>query len=391
MESLARPRIWTERVEYLISVAAIIPCPPTIKQLSPPLGFARLPLEGIIVVMRVEKIFRPFNLAGGAAERSHPISIIPPSVLIILIWAFFCCQGDTERNGPAMDTRAGVEDFEAEIAVPGRIVFQSDLDGDDEIYLLQGKQILKLTDNTWDDRYPRWSPGGQQIAYVANPRGHFDLHLMDDQGGRISSLTDSPEDEVDLAWFADGKAIAYSVEFKKMLGSERSVWRIDLATRRRARLLPDFFGSHQLPDLSPRFPQVAFTGKKGFGWDVFLADLPDQGIHQLTRKGTGCRPRFSPDGRQIAYVSGEADGKGDVWIMGVDGQEPRRLTLRPDAYDYFPSWSPDGKRIVFCSNFKDKYAHKGEWGLYLVDLAESRVILLFDSPGRDVFPDWHGP
>ncbi|MFZ2054909.1 MAG: hypothetical protein WAU81_12035 [Candidatus Aminicenantales bacterium] len=41
------------------------------------------------------------------------------------------------------------------------------------------------------------------------------------------------------------------------------------------------------------------------------------------------------------------------------------------------------------SSLKDKYADKGEWGLYLVDLDGGRVTRLFDSPGRDVFPDWH--
>jgi len=212
---------------------------------------------------------------------------------------------------------------------------------------------------------------------------------MDKQGGESRSLTDSPDDEVDVAWFPEGAGIAFSAESKKILGRKRSLWRLDLATGEKSRLLPQFSGSHQLPDLSPRLPQVAFTGKKGFGWDVFIGDLSDQTIHQMTSNGKGCRPRFSPDGRQIAYVSTEADGKGDIWVMGVDGREPRRLTLRSDAFDYFPSWSPDGTRIVFCSNLKDKYADKGEWGLYLFNLDSGRVERLFDSPGRDVFPDWH--
>jgi hypothetical protein len=38
---------------------------------------------------------------------------------------------------------------------------------------------------------------------------------------------------------------------------------------------------------------------------------------------------------------------------------------------------------------KDKYADKGEWGLYLLDASDGRVVRLFDSAGRDVFPDWH--
>jgi Tol biopolymer transport system component len=279
--------------------------------------------------------------------------------------------------------------LETEMAIPGAIVFQSDLDGDDEIYLIQGRRVEKLTDNTWDDRYPRWSPDGRKIAYTANPKRNFDLFVMDKKGREVRPLTDTPEDEVDVAWFPDGTRVAYSIEFKKTLGKKRRIERLDLASGEKSRLLPGFSGSQQLPDLSPRLPQAAFTGKKGFGWDVFLADLEDQSIRQMTFNGKGCRPRFSPDGQRLAYVSAEADGKGDIWIMGVDGGEPQQLTLRSDAFDYFPSWSPDGTRIVFCSNLKDKYADKGEWGLYLLDVEAGRVTRLFDSPGRDVFPDWH--
>ncbi|MDH4271861.1 MAG: DPP IV N-terminal domain-containing protein [Candidatus Aminicenantes bacterium] len=339
--------------------------------------------------MRVERFLRAIRRLAGAAGRSTAHPVVLMSILVALFGFLSCGQGDTARRDPGAGSRGAIGPQEAEIPISGRIVFQSDLDGDDEIYLLQGRRIEKLTDNTWDDRYPRWSPDGEKIAYTANPRGNFDVFVRDMSGGKVSPLTDSPEDEVDVAWFPDGTGIAYSAEFKKTLGKKRSIERLDLASGERSRLLPGFSGSHQLPDLSPRLPQVAFTGKKGLGWDVFLGDLKDQSIRQMTLNGKGCRPRFSPDGQRIAYVSAEADGKGDIWIMGVDGREPRRLTLRSDAFDYFPSWSPDGARIVFCSNLKDKYADKGEWGLYLIDLDGGRVTRLFDSPGRDVFPDWH--
>jgi Tol biopolymer transport system component len=339
--------------------------------------------------MRFDEFFEAIRRPSGLSGRSAVPLLILTSGLAVLTFFLSCCQGDDGQHELGVGLQVPMENLEAEMDVSGGIVFQSDLDGDDEIYLLQGRRIEKLTDNSWDDRYPRWSPDGEKIAYTANPRGSFDLFVMDKRGGEISPLTASPEDEVDVAWFPDGKGIAFSAEFKKTLEKERSIWRLDLATGERSRLLPGFSGSHQLPDLSPRLSQVAFTGKKGFGWDVFLGDFSDQTIRQLTFNGKGCRPRFSPDGRQIVYVSSEADGRGDIWVMGVDGREPQRLTLRPDAFDYFPSWSPDGARIVFCSNLKDKYADKGEWGLYLVDLAGGRVQRLFDSPGRDVFPDWH--
>jgi len=279
--------------------------------------------------------------------------------------------------------------LEPAIEVSGSIVFQSDLDGDDDIYLLRGRQIIRLTDNGWDDRYPRWSPDGTKIAYLANPKNKFDLFIMEDRGDRVTQVTDSPEEETDLSWTPDGLGIAFSVETRRALGKQRSIWMADLASGEKNRLVPGFSGSHQLPDLTSRLSRIAFTGKKGTGWDVFITGLENQSVTELTRGGKSCRPRFSPDGERIAYVSHEADGKGDIWTMEADGSHPRRLTVRDDAYDYFPSWSPDGTQIVFCSNLKDKYADKGEWGLYLIDLADGRVTLLFDSPGRDVFPDWH--
>jgi TolB protein len=62
---------------------------------------------------------------------------------------------------------------------------------------------------------------------------------------------------------------------------------------------------------------------------------------RLTTGGGWSRPRFSPDGRQIALLRG-----GRLWTMKADGSAKRRLTTRAAAG---PSWSPDGKWIAFAS------------------------------------------
>ena len=91
-----------------------------------------------------------------------------------------------------------------EISFSGSIVFQSDLDGDNEIYVLTSAGLKKLTDNAWDDRYPRWSPDGKRIAFSANPAGNFDLFVMDADGQSPAAVTSFPEDELDVAWSPDG-------------------------------------------------------------------------------------------------------------------------------------------------------------------------------------------
>ncbi|MEU4688420.1 hypothetical protein [Actinoplanes sp. NPDC023714] len=75
------------------------------------------------------------------------------------------------------------------------------------------------------------------------------------------------------------------------------------------------------------------------GGDVYTSKGTTE--KRLTTGGTAARPRWSPNGRQIAYLN-----RGQLWTMNADGSNQRRLTTRPAAG---PSWSPDGKWIAFSS------------------------------------------
>src|SRR5947209_5650474 len=63
--------------------------------------------------------------------------------------------------------------------------------------------------------------------------------------------------------------------------------------------------------------------------------------------GRELEPRFSPDGRWIAFT-GEYDGNLDVYVVSVDGGDPRRLTYHPGP-DLVQGWTPDGKQVLFSS------------------------------------------
>ena len=58
-------------------------------------------------------------------------------------------------------------------------------------------------------------------------------------------------------------------------------------------------------------------------------------------------PSWSPDGRKILFVS-ERDGNFEVYVMNPDGSGRRNLTRHP-GHDSAPSWSPDGRKIVFTT------------------------------------------
>jgi tricorn protease len=83
--------------------------------------------------------------------------------------------------------------------------------------------------------------------------------------------------------------------------------------------------------------------------DVWLAPVAGGLARRLTTHvGVETYPRFSPDGRTIAFT-GQYDGNADVYVVSADGGEPTRLTWHPSA-DIVRDFTPDGKNVVFISS-----------------------------------------
>ena len=97
------------------------------------------------------------------------------------------------------------------------------------------------------------------------------------------------------------------------------------------------------PDVSAT--QIAFV----YAGDIWLA--PKQGgvaVRLSSPRGEESFPRFSPDGKTLAY-SANYDGNTDVYTVPVQGGEPTRLTWHPMA-DRVLDWHPDGTRVLFASS-----------------------------------------
>ncbi len=91
--------------------------------------------------------------------------------------------------------------------------------------------------------------------------------------------------------------------------------------------------------------QVAFA----YGNNLWVASRDGGDARRLTTfQGVTTNPRFSPDGRSIAF-SGQYAGNTDVYVVPTEGGEPRRLTWHPGA-DVVQGWTPDGSRVLFASS-----------------------------------------
>jgi TolB protein len=94
----------------------------------------------------------------------------------------------------------------------------------------------------------------------------------------------------------------------------------------------------------------------------------------------GYAPSWSPDGKQLAYISTK-NGSPDIYLMSADGTGERLLL--PSGSKYIinttaPGWSPDGKWLCFSSN---------TGGIYITSIDGKRVLQLTQT-GSDMHPAW---
>lgn len=140
--------------------------------------------------------------------------------------------------------------------------------------------------------------------------------------------------------------------------------------------LPDSSAAQAPDSVGVAVPKVPSLVAYVRGGDVYVSKGAKE--KRLTRGGTHARPRWSPDGKSIAYLNG-----GLVWVMRADGTAQRRLSSRAAAG---PSWSPDGKWIAFAS-----LSCSGGPGVYRVPAApakkEPEVLFPRDCRGEALPPE----
>lgn len=101
--------------------------------------------------------------------------------------------------------------------------------------------------------------------------------------------------------------------------------------------------------------------------------------------GNGYMPRFSPDGKTIAYVKYSSDAKScSIWTMELDGSNQIQITDAKKGFAYNPRWSPDGKRLVFQSFKKDKK----DFDLYIININGENLTQLTVNKSYDAEPYW---
>jgi len=174
-----------------------------------------------------------------------------------------------------------------------------------------------------------WSQDGERIT----------LKVADADGHNPQTIVSSKEPIMSPAWSPDGRRLAY-VSFEE---HKSAIFVQELTTGRRERVAA-YPGINSSPAWSPDGNRLALTLSKDGNPEIYLLDLLSRALHRLTDSpGIDTEPAWSPDGRQIAYIRFPDDGPGppetnELWLVGVDGQGPRRLGQGTDLAPFSADW-----------------------------------------------------
>ena len=104
------------------------------------------------------------------------------------------------------------------------------------------------------------------------------------------------------------------------------------------------------PAWSPDSRQLAYVSFEGSKSSIFIQNLRSGNRFQVSSKpGINGAPAFSPDGRKLVITLGGVDGNPDIYVLDINSRRTKRLTTHR-AIDTEGTWSPDGRYIYFTSD-----------------------------------------
>ena len=271
-----------------------------------------------------------------------------------------------------------------------QVVFQSDRDGGDDIYIMRqdGSDVRRLTDEPGRDYEPDSSPDGETLVFVSDRSGDggTQLYLMGIDGSDVRPLTFSAnkgEAVVDdyPHWSPSGDQIVFQRTTSIEGDTDADIWLIDVESGEEVQLTdtPDSWES--TPSFSADGESVLFESDRDGDFEIYRLDLASREVTQLTDSdGSDFEAKASPDGAQISFAS-ERDGDFEIYVMNIDGSDVIQITNN-DALDRCPHWSPDGKRFTFYSE------RDGNAEIYVMDADGSDQQRLTNDPARDEVPEW---
>jgi Tol biopolymer transport system component len=245
----------------------------------------------------------------------------------------------------------------------------------------------RLTSNPVDvDAAPAFSPDGRSLAYGScdRPQSSCDVYLLElgqdcvpkgppkrvtHQGGGIAGLS----------WTPDGRSLVYSAS--RDLEHSYYLWRTPAFTRATPERL-ELAGPYAAqPAVSPVGHRLAFR-RGSDDADIWSLEAGTPATTLIASSLVDISPQISPDGKKVAFASNRSTVM-EIWVSNRDGSSPVQLTDGIGRSQGSPRWSPDGRFIAF-----DSYGEDQLWRVYVVDAAGGQPRRVAASDQDAQAPTW---
>jgi TolB protein len=121
-----------------------------------------------------------------------------------------------------------------------------------------------------------------------------------------------------------------------------------------------------MPAWSADGRNIAYTSYVADKAILYLLEVYEGKRHEIYSRGTSFAPNFSPDGKKLVFCSQEVGGNSEIYVANSNGRNVRRLTFNK-SIDTAPCWSPTSRQIAFTSD------RGGTPQIYIMDAEGSNV------------------
>ena len=256
--------------------------------------------------------------------------------------------------------------------VNAKIAFNSNRDGNDEIYVMNqdGTGQTRLTNDAASDVGPAWSPDGTKIAFN---RG-FDIFVMNADGSSQLRLTSGAAMNIAPSWSPDGTKIA----FHSSRDGNFEIYVMDADGSNQTRLTSNTAGDFA-PAWSPDGQRIVFRSNRDGNNEIYVMAKDGTAQTRVTvSTADDQEPKFSGDGTKIIFT--RALPTRQIMVINSDGTNPVQLTSAGN--NFFPTLSPDRKKIAYVSD------RDGNHEIYTMNFDGSSQVRRTTNFNVDDYPAW---